>query len=322
MKTYLLRRAVAIVPILIGVTFISFLIMNLAPGDPTTIYIDPTKPYSAEEIQIIKHNLGLDQPLMVRYLKWLGRTARGDLGYSFVSHRPVLKEIGDRLPNTLILTSVSLVVALVVGSLIGVYSALNQYRVSDYVVTVLTFLGLSTPGFWLALMLIMVFSGWLRWLPSVGMVSIDVGPGVFTRTADLAKHMIMPLIVSSASGIASWARYQRSAMLEVIRQDYIRTARSKGLPENLIMKRHAIRNAAIPVITVLGMALPGLIGGSALVESVFAWPGMGRLGVNAIFSRDYPVIMGVTLMTSFLVMAGNLLADVLYAVVDPRIRYR
>lgn len=322
MTQYLIRRLVAMIPMLLGVTFLSFLIMNFAPGDPTTIYLDPTKPFSQEEIDMIKKELGLDQPLMVRYIKWLGRTLKGDLGYSYVSRRPVIKEIAERLPNTILLAVTTMIISFVVGSLVGVYTALNQYKLSDYVVTVLAFLGLSTPGFWLALMLILVFAGYLKWLPSVGMMSINVGPGFFERLWDLAKHMIMPVMVSCASGIASWARYQRSSMLEVIRQDYIRTARAKGLTEKVVMGRHAVRNAAIPVITILGMSIPGLIGGSALIEQIFAWPGMGRLGINAIFSRDYPVIMAVNLMTSILVMLGNLTADVLYAVVDPRIRYR
>lgn len=322
MKQYLLRRAITIIPMLVGVTFLSFLVMNFAPGDPTTIYIDPTKPHTVEELEIVRHNLGLDQPLLVRYVKWLGRTARGDLGFSFVSNRPVAKEIADRIPNTMALAVTSMFISFAVGSLLGVYSALNQYKPADYVISVVSLISLSIPGFWLALMLIMLFSGRLGWLPSVGMTSIDVGPGFFEKIIDVAKHAIMPLIVSTGSGIASWARYQRSAMLEVVRQDYIRTARAKGVPEKRVMTHHAIRNAAIPVVTVLGMSLPGIIGGSALVESVFGWPGMGRLGVNAIFSRDYPVIMGVTLMTSFLTMAGTLIADVLYAVVDPRVRYR
>lgn len=322
MTQYLIRRLVAMIPMLLGVTFLSFLIMNFAPGDPTTIYLDPTKPFSQEEIDMIKKELGLDQPLMVRYIKWLGRTLKGDLGYSYVSRRPVIKEIAERLPNTILLAVTTMIISFVVGSLVGVYTALNQYKLSDYVVTVLAFLGLSTPGFWLALMLILVFAGYLKWLPSVGMMSINVGPGFFERLWDLAKHMIMPVMVSCASGIASWARYQRSSMLEVIRQDYIRTARAKGLTEKVVIGRHAVRNAAIPVITILGMSIPGLIGGSALIEQIFAWPGMGRLGINAIFSRDYPVIMAVNLMTSILVMLGNLTADVLYAVVDPRIRYR
>lgn len=322
MTQYLIRRLVAMIPVLLGVTFLSFLIMNFAPGDPTTIYLDPTKPFSQEEIDMIKKELGLDQPLMVRYIKWLGRTLKGDLGYSYVSRRPVIKEIAERLPNTILLAVTTMIISFVVGSLVGVYTVLNQYKLSDYVVTVLAFLGLSTPGFWLALMLILVFAGYLKWLPSVGMMSINVGPGFFERLWDLAKHMIMPVMVSCASGIASWARYQRSSMLEVIRQDYIRTARAKGLTEKVVIGRHAVRNAAIPVITILGMSIPGLIGGSALIEQIFAWPGMGRLGINAIFSRDYPVIMAVNLMTSILVMLGNLTADVLYAVVDPRIRYR
>jgi len=322
LRAYILRRTTLMLPMLIGVTLISFVIMNLAPGDPTTVYIDPSKPYDPQEIEAIRKDLGLDQPLFVRYGLWLRRTARGDLGYSFVSRRPVIKEITDRIPNSMLLAISSMVISFVIGSLIGVFSALNQYRVSDYIITVLAFLGISTPGFWLALMMILVFTGWLGWLPSVGMTSIEVGPGTFERLIDLLRHMIMPVVVLSLPGIASWARYQRSAMLEVIRQDYILTARSKGLPEKLVIGRHAVRNAAIPVVTILGMSLPGLIGGSALIESVFAWPGMGRLGVNAAFSRDYPILLGVTLISSFLVMLGNLIADVLYAVVDPRIRYR
>jgi peptide/nickel transport system permease protein len=323
LKRYLSRRLLYMIPMLVGVTLVSFIMMNLAPGDPTAMYVDPTMGHNNPEmLAIVRKSLGLDKPLPVRYALWLSRTLKGDLGYSFLTRRPVLREIGNRIGNTLILAIMAMSISLVLGILIGVWSALNQYRVSDYVLTVLAFIGVSMPSFWIAMMLIMLFSGKLGWMPSVGMVSVVAKPGFVNRVLDVMLHMIMPVTVMSLANIASWARYQRSSMLEVIRQDYIRTARAKGLPEKLVVFRHALRNSAIPIITLLGMSLPTLIGGSFIVETVFAWPGMGRLGVNAIFSRDYPVVMGVTLCSSVLVMVGNLISDVLYAVADPRIRYR
>ncbi len=323
MQMFLLRRMVTLVPLLIGVTFISFLIMNLSPGDPTAIYIDPSMGEHTQEMrEAVQRSLGLDRPLPVRYALWLGRLVVGDLGYSFVSRRPVTREISSRIMNTVLLASASLGVALLLGVIIGVYSALNQYKVSDYVVTVLAFIGLSMPNFWFAMVMILVFTGRLGWLPSVGMMDVHVGPTILERTFSVLRHLIMPTLVLSLAHMATWTRYQRSSMLEVIRQDYIRTARAKGLSERVVIYRHALRNAAIPVITLLGMSMPALISGSFIVETVFAWPGMGRLGVGAVFSRDYPVVMGVTLFSSVMVMGGNLLADVMYAVVDPRIRYK
>ncbi len=311
------------IPMLFGVTMISFLIMNLAPGDPTSFYVDPLVGQNDPEmLAIVRKSLGLDKPLPVRYALWLGKTIKGDLGFSFISRRPVMDEIRSRIGNTLLLASVSMVISLVVGVLIGVWSAVNQYKMSDYVLTVLAFIGVSMPSFWFAMMLILFLTGKLKLLPSVGMNSINVPPGFFNRLMDTLSHMVMPVLVMSLSSIARWARYQRSSMLEVIRQDFIRTARAKGLPQKKVIFKHALRNAAIPIITLLGMSLPSLIGGSFIIETVFGWPGMGRLGVNAIFNRDYPVVMGVTLFSSILVMVGNLAADVLYAVVDPRIRYR
>lgn len=311
------------IPMLFGVTMISFLIMNLAPGDPTSFYVDPLVGQNDPEmLAIVRKSLGLDKPLPVRYALWLGKTIKGDLGFSFISRRPVMDEIRSRIGNTLLLASVSMVISLVVGVLIGVWSAVNQYKMSDYVLTILAFIGVSMPSFWFAMMLILFLTGKLKLLPSVGMNSINVPPGFFNRFMDTLAHMVMPVLVMSLSSIARWARYQRSSMLEVIRQDFIRTARAKGLPQKKVIFKHALRNAAIPIITLLGMSLPGLIGGSFIIETVFGWPGMGRLGVNAIFNRDYPVVMGVTLFSSILVMVGNLAADVLYAVVDPRIRYR
>lgn len=323
MRRYLLRRVLALIPLLLGITIISFIIMNLAPGDPTAFYIDPSGTTSPEMVERIRKNLGLDQPLPVRYVLWLGKTVRGDLGYSFVSNRPVVKEVGDRVFNTLLLTVTSLLVALIFGVLVGVYSALNQYKLSDYILSIFTFIGISMPSFWFAMMMILLFTLKLGWLPSVGMSSSMFPPSTsWGRFADVIKHMIMPVTVSSLSSLASWARYQRSSMLEVIRQDYIRTARSKGLSNKVVIFRHALRNAALPIITLLGMSIPMLLSGSFIIETIFSWPGMGRLGVSSIFRRDYPVVMGVTLFSSLLVMGGNLIADIMYAVVDPRVRYK
>ena len=323
MRQYLLSRVLAIVPLLLGVMLVSFLIMTLAPGDPVAAYLTPeTGINNPEVVAAIRKSLGLDQPLPIRFLLWLGNTLRGNLGYSFVSRRLVTVEIGSRIFNSLLLAIVSLILSLILGVLVGIHSALNQYKWSDYLATVLAFIGISLPGFWFAMMLILLFTARLQWLPSVGMTNPSATPGTLNYFVDVIKHMIMPVTVLSLSSTGRWARYMRSSMLEVVRQDYMRTARSKGLLERVVIYRHGFRNALIPIVTLLGMSIPNLISGSFVIESVFGWPGMGRLGVNAIFSRDYQVVMGVTLFSSILVMIGNFLADVTYAVVDPRIRYR
>ena len=322
MQEFIVRRLLAIVPLLIGITFITYLIMDMAPVDPLSIYIDPTLggTLSSEERDILRKNMGLDKPVFTRYVLWLGRAIRGDLGYSFLSNRPVTTEIRERIGNTLLLTVTSLIISLVLGVLIGVYSALNRYKFSDYIISVLAFIGVSMPTFWFGMMMILIFTGKLGWLPSVGMTGIVPAAGFWGRVIDVIKHLIMPSLVLSLTSVASWTRYQRSSMLEVLDQDYIRTARSKGVPEKLVVFDHALRNAVLPIITLLGMSLSNLIGGAFIVESIFGWPGMGRLGVTAIFTGDYPVVMGVTLFSSLLVGGGNLLADVLYGIVDPRIR--
>ena len=215
-----------------------------------------------------------------------------------------------------------MVISALIGMYVGIICALNQYKILDYVLSVLAFIGLSLPSFWLAMMLILLFTNRLGWLPSVGLIDVNLqNPGVFVDLIDRGKHLILPVIAMSLSSIGSWARFQRAAFLEVQKQDYIRTARSKGLSENKITYRHAFRNAALPIITILGMSLPNLIGGAFLIESIFGLPGMGRLGISAINNRDYPVIMAVTLFSSILVLIGTFIADVTYALVDPRIRY-
>ena len=323
MRNYIIKRILIMIPLLLGITIITFILMNLAPGDPVMMFIDIEKgPPSPEDIARVRAILGLDQPLPVRYVKWLGGVIKGDLGYSMFSRQPVLFEIKARIGTTITLSLLSMAVSFIFGMLVGVICALNQYKLVDYILSVAAFIGLSVPGFWLAMMLILVFTNTLKWLPSVGLSDVSlVNPTIFQVFADRARHLIMPVLAMSLSSIGGWARYQRASYLEVINQDYIRTARSKGLGERVIVIRHALRNSALPIITILGGALPGLIGGAFLIESIFGLPGMGRLGTMAIMNRDYPIIMGVTLFSSILVMLGTFLSDILYAVVDPRIRY-
>lgn len=274
------------------------------------------------EIARVRAQLGLDKPLGVRYVYWLKNTISGDLGYSMFSRQPVLTEIKLRIGNTILLALLSMVVSAILGMLVGLICALNQYKLVDYILSILAFIGLSLPGFWLAMMLILFFTNKLGWLPSVGLIDLSlINPPLWVDIWDRVKHLILPVTAMSLSSIGGWARYQRAAFLEVQQQDYIRTARSKGLSERVISFRHAFRNAALPIITILGMSLPGLIGGTFLIESIFSLPGMGRLGLVAIMNHDYPVIMAVTLFSSILVLLGTFLADVTYALVDPRIRY-
>ena len=323
MKKYLIKRLLIMIPMLLGITLLSFMLMNLAPGDPVMMFVDTEKGVpTAAELARVRELLGLDQPVHIRYILWLKNLATGNLGYSMFSRQPVLFEIQARIGTTILLSSLSMVISALIGMYVGIICALNQYKILDYVLSVLAFIGLSLPSFWLAMMLILLFTNRLGWLPSVGLIDVNLqNPGVFADLIDRGKHLILPVIAMSLSSIGSWARFQRAAFLEVQKQDYIRTARSKGLSENKITYRHAFRNAALPIITILGMSLPNLIGGAFLIESIFGLPGMGRLGISAINNRDYPVIMAVTLFSSILVLIGTFIADVTYALVDPRIRY-
>ncbi|HEY63196.1 MAG TPA: ABC transporter permease [Caldilineae bacterium] len=324
MGRYIIRRLVQMIPLLFAISVLSFLIMHLAPGDPTAMYIDPTKGAGSnpEALQRLRRQLGLDQPLYIQYWKWLTNTLRGNWGYSFINRQPVLDNIMARLPNTILLSGVAMTMALLAAIPIGILSAFKQYSVFDYTVTALAFFGISVPPFWLALVLMQVFANHLGWLPAVGMRSVREQFSGWPAVVDVIKHLILPATVLAMPSLASWMRYMRSSLLEVIGAEYIRTARAKGLRERTVILRHALRNALIPLITLLGLSLPVLVGGAFIIETVFGWPGMGRLGVNAILARDYPLIMGVTMMSSVLVILGNLLADIVYAWVDPRIRYQ
>jgi len=315
MHRYLARRLVIMVPILLGITVVSYVIMSLTPGDPVQMLISPSM--SAEDMAIRRRALGLDQPVHVRYVKWLGELARGNLGYSFSSGAPVVRRVGERIIPTLKLTGTALLMSYALGIPVGVIAATKRYSTTDYLVTVFTFLGISLPTFFLGLAGIYVFALRLRWLPVGGTMTLG-GDGGFL---DGLHHLILPASVLAVAGAGVVARYVRSSMLEVLGQDYVRTARAKGLAEMLVLRRHALRNALIPVITLAGLQIPALLAGAVITEQIFEWPGMGRLTIEAINQRDYPVMMAITLITAILVAAGNLLADITYAMVDPRIHY-
>jgi peptide/nickel transport system permease protein len=294
--------------------------MHLAPGDPIAMYINPDKGHiSPQEYDQIRHDLGLDRPLYIQYMVWLKNTLRGDWGYSIRFKTPVVKEIAARLPNTILLGAVSIILTLILSIPIGILSAIWRHSTFDYFVTTLAFVGISIPGFWLALILMQIFAYHFGWLPSIGMETLGGTKTFSGRIIDVGRHLILPAISLSVVEIGYWVRFQRSALLEVLNQDYIRTARAKGLRESKVILRHAFRNSMIPMITLLGLTLPDLVTGAYLIETVFGWPGMGRLGVDAIVQRDYPIILAVTMLSALIIILSNLLSDILYTIADPRI---
>jgi len=321
---YLVRRIAGIVPLLVGISFISFFVIQLAPGSPVERLTELNPKASPEVRERLEKAFGLDKPLHVQYWRWLQKIAKGDFGTSFATdRRPVLDKIAEALPVTLLLNSLSLLLILVMGIPIGVYSATHPYSLSDRVTTVFVFLGFAMPTFWFALLCMLLFGVDLRWLPISGLVSMNYDMlGPLGKASDLALHLVLPVSVSALTGLAGISRYMRSSMLEVVRQDYITTARAKGLTERAVIYRHALRNALLPVITILGLSLPALIGGSVIFETIFAIPGMGRLFYDAVLSRDYPLVMGILIIGAILTLFGNLLADVSYAIADPRLRRR
>lgn len=326
MAAYILRRLLGAVPLLLGVATLIFFVLALAPGDPTAAYFNPNIP--AEVLEQLRRNFGLDQPIHVRYLKWLGAFLTGNFGYSFAQSRPVMDILKEAIPNTLMLCGISLVLVFVLGILAGVVQAVRQYSFIDSFLSLTSLFFYSMPPFWLALMLMLIFSlqahqwGWPIALPSTGITSVDYEFfSASQKFHDRLVHLILPVSTLTLALAAGVSRYTRGQMLEVIRQDYIRTARAKGLPERRVIMKHALRNSLIPVVTLLGLYLPLLFSGTVFVEVIFAWPGMGRVIVDAIFQRDYPVVMATSFLFAVMVVLGSLLADILYAVVDPRIRY-
>jgi peptide/nickel transport system permease protein len=322
MWLYILKRLGLMVPMLLGITLISFLVIHLAPGTPTDMQTTLNPKASLEAQKRLREIYGLDKPLMVQYGDWLSRLAHLDFGRSFSpDRRPVWDKIKERVGITLGLNLMSLIIILGVSIPMGVIAAYRAHSWFDKATTLFVFFGFAMPTFWLALLLIMFFGVYLDWLPISGLTSLDFRQfTLWQKVQDLGAHVTLPVLVAAFGGLAGMSRYMRGNMLEVIRQDYITTARAKGLPERVVIFKHALRNALLPVITILGLSVPGLIGGSVIFESIFAIPGMGQLFYGAVMARDYPLVMGELVIGAVLTLVGNMLADVGYALVDPRIR--
>ncbi|MEW6408862.1 MAG: ABC transporter permease [Nitrospirota bacterium] len=323
MAGFLTRRLLTMIPLIIGITLITFIVIHLAPGGPAEVETEMSLKASAQARENLKKLYGLDKPLHVQYLDWLKRFVYFDFGTSFVDGRPVVKKIMERIPITITINLLSMLLIFIVAVPIGVLSATKQYSLFDKITTVFVFIGFATPTFWLALLLMILFGVKLGWLPISGIQSLNVsGMSALELLFDRAQHLILPVFIAAFGGIAGFSRYTRSNMLEVIRQDYIRTAKAKGLSERDVVYKHALRNALMPIVTILGLSVPGLIGGSVIFETIFAIPGMGQLFYASTMARDYPTIMGILVIGAFLTLIGNLLADIAYAVVDPRVKLK
>lgn len=318
MGQFLLRRILVSIPVLLGITIAMYVIINLAPGDPVTALMNPEQMANMgpDWVAQQRESLGLNDPLPVRYVKWLEETASGNLGYSSVDRLPVNEKIGERIWPTLKLMLVVLVISVIVGVPLGIISALKQYSIVDYLLTISGFLTVSIPSFFLALVLIYVFSLKLDWLPTAGMYTV----GQPRNFVDSLQHMILPATVLGLAQAAPIIRYTRASLLETIRQDYVTVARAKGLAERGVVV-HALRNALIPIITIIALNIPMLLGGTVIIEQVFSWPGMGSLAIASVQGRDYNVLMGINLIAAIMILVSNLIADAIYALVDPRIKY-
>ncbi|WP_251859858.1 ABC transporter permease [Clostridium sp. Marseille-Q2269] len=313
MRKYIIKRVLHAIPILIFISIVSFLLIKLAPGDPIRTFINPKM--KASDIARIRHNLGLDRPIHIQYILWLKNVLKGDLGYSLINSRPIATQITERLPATLLLMGSSLLISLVLGIIFGVISAVNKNNFIDNLISVISYIGISIPSFWFAMILIYIFSVNLNLLPSVGMHTIDVDSKL-----DVLKHLILPCTVLSFSSISVISRYIRSNTISELSEDYVMIAYAKGLSKKKILYKHVLKNALLPIITILGMSLPDIFAGAFITETIFGWPGMGRLGMKAILGFDYPLIMSITMLSSILLIIGNLIADVCYTLADPRIK--
>ncbi len=320
---FLLKRLLGLIPTFFGITIISFFVMHLAPGEPMSLQADFNPKMTPEMRQRLRAQYGLDKPLYVQYANWVKGLLHLDLGRSFSpDRRKVWDKIKERLPITILINVLSMILILAVSIPLGVRAAVRQNSLFDQVTTVLVFVAYAAPAFWVALLLMLFFGIELNLLPISGIHSL-MGyeqMSAWEKVLDWSKHLVLPVFVSAIGGLAGFSRYTRSSMLEVLRQDYITTARAKGLPERVVIYRHALRNALLPLITILGLSIPGLIGGSVIFESIFAIPGVGQLMWSAVMARDYPVLMGNLVIVAILTLLGNLLADIGYAAVDPRIR--
>jgi peptide/nickel transport system permease protein len=321
MLRYIFRRLVFLVPVLLIISFLSFLLLVSMPGDPldTLVLGDPS--ITRADIERLKELYGLNEPFPVRYAKWLGQIVQGNFGFSRTYKIPVMQLVAPRAENTLILAGLSLVLSMAIAIPLGIYSAVHPYSVGDYLATIFAFFGYAVPAFWLGLMLIIVFAVQLQWLPPGGLVGTDVQPGVWNQVSDRLVHLILPVAVLSLGSLAVWARYMRSSLLEVIHKEYIQTARAKGLRDRAILYRHAVRNALIPMVTLFANTFPLLLSGSIIVETVFSYPGMGKLLYDSVLENDFSVSMAILMFLAILVVLFNLLADISYGILDPRVRY-
>ena len=319
MGKYIRKRLLQAIPVVFGITLLTFFIMKMAPGGPLGGMISPRS--SSEALLRAQEKLGLNKPIIVQYWNWLRELVQGNFGYSTYNGQDVLAMIMERLPATLLLTVTSFVFSFVVGIPLGVYSATHKYSKGDYGLTIFSFIGISIPSFFFGMGMIYIFAMKLKWFPTSGFGSALFRGTGFQLFLHKLRYLVMPALVMSLANLSSVMRFARSSMIETLSQDYIRTARAKGLAEKAVIYRHALKNSLIPVITIFGQSIPNLFGGAYITEKVFGWPGMGLLGVDAINNRDYQVLMGLTLFTAVLVLLGNLLADIMYSAVDPRIRY-
>ncbi len=316
MGRYVIRRLIQMVPLLLGISILIFLLIQAAPGGPEAVFLERSTFVDPAAIESFRRRLGLDQPLHIQYLRWISAVLTGDFGVSYSSGRPVLEMVLERVPATLELMGLSFVLAAVIALPLGIYSAYRPYSITDLSATALSFLGMAMPVFWFGLLLQLVFAVQLGWLPTSGRVTVGDA-----SLRDRILHLIMPALVLSIRQIAGWSRYMRASLLDVIGADFIRTARAKGLGERAVVLGHAVKNAMIPVVSIMALDLAGLFSGAVITETIFAWPGIGRLFVQAMFSRDYPVLMCVLMIGSLMIVVCNLLADVIYGWLDPRIAY-
>jgi len=333
MKWYIIKRLLQIIPVVLGVTLIAFTLIHIAPGDPVQTMLGQHA--TQQEIDEIRAKFGLDQPLYVQYFIWLGDLLKGDMGRSIISHEQVTVEIASRFPNTIELAIAAMIFAILIGIIAGIISATKQYSVADYSVMGIALFGISMPVFWLGIMLMMIFGVFLGWLPIGGRIDLLIPfqritgfmviDSIITANVpaliSVLRHLILPAIALGTIPMAIIARTTRSSMLEVLRQDFIRTERSKGLSERKVIYKHAIRNAMVPVVTVIGLNFGLLLSGAILTETVFSWPGVGRLVVDAVFDRDYPLVIGCILVFALVFVIVNLITDLLYTYIDPRIHY-
>jgi peptide/nickel transport system permease protein len=322
MLLYVLRRLCQTVPLLLVISALIFTLLYLMPGDPLYRMLEGVPNLRPQDYDRLRKLYGFDDPIYVQYGKWLWQLIQLNPGYSREYGQPVIDIIWPALKNTLVLTIAAVVLGKLVAIALGIFSAVRQYSIGDYILTATTFVAYSVPAFWLGLMLIILFSVKLGWLPTSGIVNSELAPGSWEATIDWLKHLILPVAVLAISEIIQVQRFMRSSLLEVLRQDYLTTARAKGLRESVVIGRHALKNALIPVVTIIAVTMPRVVGGSTVVETVFAYPGMGRLLFTSIMGNDYVVAMTVVMIIAVTVVFFNLLADVIYGWLDPRIRYQ